>query len=575
FQTLAVSTLAGLVAAAPLGTRTLEVTERGEALASRSTSAVVTVSALAVSTINNSQGKSTAQNSYTLYTGDGSTAAGWPAQSEWLSFDAMWEANKDIISESCENNGWGENNSETETADLKAAIQQVAKESKVDHRFILAVVLQESKGCVRVKTTANAVSNPGLMQSYEGTGTCWQKSTCSNAEIVQMIRDGSIGTAYADGYGLAQLINMADRTTVAGFYRAARLYNSGAYSLESTDNLVSTTGAATSCYASDIANRLLGWTTAATKSSSSCDPSDGEYTGDPARKSKSSPTTSPSKKVFCCEYVSFGLWGWGWGWGCLTTENASCERRVYDVMPVGHAKTMHDASQMQSTIPQIDSPQTSGVVHLERWTSISLWGCAVLECLASMMYTFMLNWVSTSPFPPGNASLDPPYNLDSVRFLPATLVNVLLLPLIIYTFARSTGGHVNPIITLAAYFTQGISCCRAVLYIVGQTIGGTLAGWAIRKAYGGTEFVVRGCFGVEGVSTRDAYLVETISCFALIAVVLAVSVDRRSGRMYRDALSPWVVGIATEAVFWGSRLLWQGYPGASKLQLQCPLECNC
>ncbi|PYI10963.1 muramidase [Aspergillus sclerotiicarbonarius CBS 121057] len=264
-NTLAVGSLAGLVAAAPLGTRTLEVTERGESLASRSTSAVVTVSALAVSTINNSQGQSTAKNSYTLYTGDGSVSAGWPAKSDWLSFDEMWKANEDIINESCENNGWGENNSAAETANLKAAIQSVAKESKVDHRFILAIVLQESKGCVRVKTTANAVSNPGLMQSYEGTGSCYEKATCSDAEIVQMIRDGSIGTAYADGYGLAQLINMADRTTVAGFYRAARLYNSGAYSLESTDNLVSTSGAATSCYASDVANRLTGWTTATTK----------------------------------------------------------------------------------------------------------------------------------------------------------------------------------------------------------------------------------------------------------------------------------------------------------------------
>lgn len=264
-NTLAIGSLAGIAAAAPLGTRTLEVTERGESLASRSTNAVVTVSALAVSTVNNEDGKSTASNSYTLYTGDGSVAAGWPAKSDWLSFDEMWAANKEIIAESCTNNGWGADNSETETANLKAAIQQVAQESKVDHRFILAVVLQESKGCVRVPTTANSVSNPGLMQSYEGTGTCYGKSTCSDAEIVQMIRDGSIGTAYSGGYGLATLINMADRTTVAGFYRAARLYNSGAYSLESTDNLVSTSGAATSCYASDIANRLTGWTTAATK----------------------------------------------------------------------------------------------------------------------------------------------------------------------------------------------------------------------------------------------------------------------------------------------------------------------
>ncbi|XRM42207.1 hypothetical protein ABZX51_005434 [Aspergillus tubingensis] len=267
FNYLAVGSLAGIAAAAPLGTRTLEV-EEGEQLASRSTNAVVSVSALAVTSVNDSVGKSSGSNSYTKYTGDGSTADGWPAKSDWLSFDAMWEANKEaVIAKSCSNNGWGQDNSATETANIKSAIEKVAKESKVDHRFILAVVLQESKGCVRVPTTANSVSNPGLMQSFQGTGTCYGKSTCSDSEIVQMIRDGAIGTSSSGGYGLASYLDLADRTGVAAYYRAARLYNSGVNSLKSTTNLDLASGA-TSCYASDIANRLTGWTTATSKCSS-------------------------------------------------------------------------------------------------------------------------------------------------------------------------------------------------------------------------------------------------------------------------------------------------------------------
>ncbi|GKZ87356.1 hypothetical protein AnigIFM59636_003775 [Aspergillus niger] len=267
FNYLAVGSLAGIAVAAPLGTRTLEV-EAGEHLASRSTNAVVTVSALAVSSVNDSVGKSSGSNSYKKYTGDGSTADGWPAKSDWLSFDAMWEANKDsIIAKSCSNNGWGQDNSATETANIKSAIEKVAKESKVDHRFILAVVLQESKGCVRVPTTANGVGNPGLMQSHQGTGTCAGKSTCSDSEIVQMIRDGAIGTSASGGDGLASLLDLAGRTGVAAYYRAARLYNSGINSLKSTTNLDLASGA-TSCYASDIANRLTGWTTATSSCSS-------------------------------------------------------------------------------------------------------------------------------------------------------------------------------------------------------------------------------------------------------------------------------------------------------------------
>ncbi|PYH97276.1 hypothetical protein BO71DRAFT_448025 [Aspergillus ellipticus CBS 707.79] len=263
---IAAGSLAGIAAAVPMGTRTLDVAKRGVALGSRATNAVVTNSAVAVKTINDSTGKSSGTDSYTMYTGDGSTQDGWPAKSDWLSFDELWKVNKASISESCSNNGWGADNSATETQDIYDAINEVAKESEVDHRLILAVVMQESKGCVRVPTTANSVSNPGLMQSYEGTGTCYGKSTCPKSEIVQMIRDGAVGTASGDGY--ATLINLAKSNTVAAYYKSARLYNSGINSLESSDNLSSSSGA-TSCYASDVANRLTGWVTAATKCTSS------------------------------------------------------------------------------------------------------------------------------------------------------------------------------------------------------------------------------------------------------------------------------------------------------------------
>lgn len=82
-----------------------------------------------------------------------------------------------------------------EIQELQDAINQVAQETFVDHRFILAIVMQESNGCVRVHTTGNGVVNPGLMQSHDGTGTCNSngvvQTPCPDSEIVQMIEDGS------------------------------------------------------------------------------------------------------------------------------------------------------------------------------------------------------------------------------------------------------------------------------------------------------------------------------------------------------------------------------------------------
>lgn len=89
------------------------------------------------------------------------------------------------------------NNSEKEITDLYNAIKTVAHETRVDHRFILAAVMQETKGCVRAKVTVSpdGIRNPGLLQSFKGTHSCNDGSgkvsdPCSQSQILGMIRDG-------------------------------------------------------------------------------------------------------------------------------------------------------------------------------------------------------------------------------------------------------------------------------------------------------------------------------------------------------------------------------------------------
>ena len=61
--------------------------------------------------------------------------------------------------------------------------------------------------------------------------------------------------------GLSGILNGRGVPAPQNFYEAARIYNSG--SIDPSGILED--GGATHCYASDIANRLLGWTTARTK----------------------------------------------------------------------------------------------------------------------------------------------------------------------------------------------------------------------------------------------------------------------------------------------------------------------
>ncbi|KAL6854772.1 hypothetical protein ACO1O0_005897 [Amphichorda felina] len=201
-----------------------------------------------------------AVDSYTFFTGNGSPEAGWPAKENWPSYEELWEAASPLMMQSCSWNSWGENNSQQETDDIKRAIEQVSGETGVDNRFILSIIMQESKGCVRAPTTDNGVINPGLMQSHNGSGMCAGVNPCPYETIVLMIQDGTAGTA--DGDGIKQTLESAVGEvgdSARAYYGAARKYNSGSVDFNDLNNGFTSTA----CYATDVANRFMGWTMAA------------------------------------------------------------------------------------------------------------------------------------------------------------------------------------------------------------------------------------------------------------------------------------------------------------------------
>ncbi|KAF2169792.1 hypothetical protein M409DRAFT_64802 [Zasmidium cellare ATCC 36951] len=234
-------------------------------------------SGAATSTTPATPSSSSSTDVYKSYTGDGSEAAGWPSEKRWLDFDKMFTANQPQMKGSCAQ--WGvPDDTDDEISEMKAAIQQVASSSGVDARFILAIVMQESTGCVRVITTQYSVFNPGLMQSHNGTGSCNENNVstaiatsgpyhsngtvqtpCPQSQIHQMIQDGTQGTSSGDG--LQQLLAQQKGGGFAAaqaYYRSARAYNGG--SVAASGALED--GCCTKSYASDVANRLMGWVAA-------------------------------------------------------------------------------------------------------------------------------------------------------------------------------------------------------------------------------------------------------------------------------------------------------------------------
>jgi len=174
----------------------------------------------------------------------------FPHPSQWISFDAMFEANRPLMQQSCQWNGWATGDQSNHIINyIREYIQVVARDSGVDHRAILAVIMQESGGCLHTPITNNGVANPGIMQSHNGVSF---NAAAPCTSIHQMIVDGTQGTSYGDG--LAQLINQ-----YGDYYSAFRAYNSGSIA---GDGDLSNGNGATASYVSDAANRLMGWTTA-------------------------------------------------------------------------------------------------------------------------------------------------------------------------------------------------------------------------------------------------------------------------------------------------------------------------
>jgi len=64
------------------------------------------------------------------------------------------------------------------------------------------------------------------------------------------------------------------------------------------------------------------------------------------------------------------------------------------------------------------------------------------------------------------------------------ITNIFLISLFIWAMAPSTGGHVNPLITFSTMITGLTGFSRGLLYLIGQTAGGALAGGLIRGSYG-------------------------------------------------------------------------------------------
>ncbi|KAK8075559.1 hypothetical protein PG997_010222 [Apiospora hydei] len=166
----------------------------------------------------------------------------FPKMSTWLTFDQMFEANKNSIKST--GSTWDD------VGRINVAIRNAAASIGVDERVILGIIMQESHGYVGVRTTfspGEGIPTAGIMQCSNCPGYPGQTGL-SQDQISGMVNGGT-------NHFKANLRDFGDKLSEESIYPALREYNSGSVN----QNDLSDGRGATASYVSDIAQRLQGW----------------------------------------------------------------------------------------------------------------------------------------------------------------------------------------------------------------------------------------------------------------------------------------------------------------------------
>jgi glycerol uptake facilitator-like aquaporin len=156
------------------------------------------------------------------------------------------------------------------------------------------------------------------------------------------------------------------------------------------------------------------------------------------------------------------------------------------------------------------------------------------------------------------------------------LLSGFSLSLFIFTTGPSSGGHINPLITLGTFFGRLSTFPRSVLYIIFQTAGATIAGFLIRAAGVGPPFssdgapIIPGCtIDAALVPLAEAYVLESLSCLTIIHYAFGIGLDPRQKVIYGPALGPILIGLALALVILATAFVKEGYAGASMNPARC------
>ncbi len=143
----------------------------------------------------------------------------------------------------------------------------------------------------------------------------------------------------------------------------------------------------------------------------------------------------------------------------------------------------------------------------------------IKACIAELIGTFGLVFAAVGAIATSGGDL-----------VAIALAQGLIIAVMVSATAATSGGHLNPAVTIGALTTGKIEVGNAIGYIVAQVLGGIVAAVLAKACFSADMAMGTPALG-EGVSTGMGLVTEIILTFFLVFVVFGTAMDKRAAQV--------------------------------------------
>jgi len=153
-----------------------------------------------------------------------------------------------------------------------------------------------------------------------------------------------------------------------------------------------------------------------------------------------------------------------------------------------------------------------------------------------------------------------------------SLVHLFIFTFIISSTIPPSGGHVNPLVTLACIFTRSMSVAKGAIYIIAQCLGSTLAALSVRLIV--TEPIAKatqiGACGVGEIGVGASFALEVVLDFFFVFIAFGMVLDPHQGEVIGPVVGPFAVSLLLSFTIFISGIILPGSYGGVGLN---PARC--